>query len=276
MKRQFLLCLAITLASMSVWAQVQFADPYLTDETRPDAVSWLPEPPVAMSGEFYNDFYFYEWGKSQRETRGEQALWDESAGLYEVFSESMGIELSPELTPEIWTLASGATSDAMAAKKKTKSYYQRRRPFATFAEPSLKPEEDEVEATSASYPSGHAVAGWMFALTLCTVAPEHTGAIMDRAAEYALNRVICGHHWKSDIDAGLMLSVGIFTNVVATEAYQQQLVKAREEYQRLKEGTGIAPKRSTTADSPAYRLNGMPAVKDARGIIVTQGRVILR
>ena len=49
-----------------------------------------------MSGEFYNDFYFYEWGKSQRETRDEQALWDESAGLYEVFSESIGIKLSPE------------------------------------------------------------------------------------------------------------------------------------------------------------------------------------
>ena len=96
MKRRFLLYFAITLASMNVWAQVQYADPYLTAETRPDAVAWLPEPPLPMSGEFYNDFYFYEWGKSQRETRGEQALWDESAGLYEVFSESIGIKLSPE------------------------------------------------------------------------------------------------------------------------------------------------------------------------------------
>lgn len=277
MKRRFLLYFAITLASMNVLVQVQYADPYLTDETRPDAVAWLPEPPLPMSGEFYNDFYFYEWGKSQRETRGEQALWDESAGLYEVFSESMGIKLSPELTPEIWTLASGATSDAMAAKKKTKSYYQRRRPFATFAEPSLKPEEDEAEATSSSYPSGHAVAGWMFALALCTVAPEHTGDILERAGEYALNRVICGHHWMSDIDAGLMLSMGVFTNVVVTEAYQKQLVKARAEYQRIKEGMAVvAPERTVTSGVPAFHLNGMPAGKDSHGIIVTQGRTVLR
>lgn len=100
---------------------------------------------------------------------------------------------------------------------------------------------------------------------------------MERAGDYALNRVICGQHWKSDIDAGLMLSMGVFANVVVTEAYQQQLVKARAEYQRIKEGTSVeAPERTVTSGVPAFHLNGMPAGKDSHGVIVTQGRTVLR
>ena len=143
-KKFFLLCVS-TLASLCVWAQVQYADPYLSDDTRPNASLWLPEPPSQLSGEFYNDYFFYVWGKSQREERGEEAVWNSTASLNEVFSESMGIAISPELTPEIWKLASGATSDAMAEKKRVKNLYQRIRPFTTFGEPSLTPETDEED-----------------------------------------------------------------------------------------------------------------------------------
>lgn len=77
-----------------------------------------------VSGEFANDFYFYQWGKTQREgITGEQALWDESAELYQVFSDAMGITLSYSDTPEILLLAEASTSDAYAANKKAKNYY---------------------------------------------------------------------------------------------------------------------------------------------------------
>lgn len=275
-KKFFLLCVS-TLASLCVLAQVQYADPYLSDDARPNASLWLPEPPSQLSGEFYNDYYFYVWGKSQREARGEEAVWNSTASLNEVFSESMGIAISPELTPEIWKLASGATSDAMAEKKRVKNLYQRIRPFTTFGEPSLTPETDEEEAFSSCYPSGHSVAGWMFALALSTVAPERTAEILVCAREYALDRVICGHHWKSDIDVGMMLSMGVFSNVVVSEAYQQQLVKARAEYKRIKEGTGVeAPKAANTQDAPMFHLDGTPATDVSRGIIVTQGQTVLR
>ncbi len=46
---------------------------------------------------------------------------------------------------------------------------------------------------------------------------------MARAVEYALNRVICGHHWKSDTNATLLLVVGVFPVVASTEKFQQQL-----------------------------------------------------
>ena len=66
----------------------------------------------------------------------------------------------------------------------------------------------------------------MFGLVLCTVMPEKTSDILDRAQYYAYNRVICGHHWKSDTDASLMLAAALFANIVGTEAYQQ--IKAQQ------------------------------------------------
>jgi hypothetical protein len=100
----------------------------------------------------------------------------------------------------------------------------------------------------------------MYALTLATVAPDCTESLMERARIYAIHRVVCGHHWKSDIDASLMLTAGIFANVVATDAYQAQLKKAREEYQRIRkeQSSGIKERTvtPTTSETPIYDLQG--------------------
>ena len=158
-------------------------------------------------------------------------------------------------TPEIIRLCERAASDANKANSTVKDEYQRIRPFVTFEEPSLNPDNDASKGESYSYPSGHASRGYAFALALCTVAPEHTSDIMLRAQYYALNRVVCGHHWKSDIDASLLLASAMFANIVCTDEYQQQLVKAREEYKRVKEeqvsaGEGDAMRRKQLDKDP--------------------------
>lgn len=161
-------------------------------------------------------------------------------------------------------LAERATADVQKANTIIKNKYQRKRSFAQFNGPSLKPWTDDEEASTFSFPSGHSSRGWMFALVLSTVAPDHIEALLGRAAEYAHNRVICGHHWKTDIDASALLAAGIFAAVVSSDAYQQQLVKAREEYKRLiGEETDILSTR-TESESIAkiYRLDGTPATSN--------------
>ena len=61
MKKLFLMAMAIVTVS-SVWAQ--FPDGYLTNETRPDAIAWLPEPPKLTDADFTYDFYYYQWGRT--------------------------------------------------------------------------------------------------------------------------------------------------------------------------------------------------------------------
>ena len=270
----FVLVAAFAMATNG-WAQ--YPDPFLTDEERPDGTNWLPFPPSTTSGEFANDFYYYQWGKEQRDEEwvAEWALWDEGVDLSRVYSEVLDIHLSKEETPEILKLAEAATTDAHKANAKVKNYFKRKRPFATFNEPSLKPEEDEEEAKTYSYPSGHSSRGWMYALTLATVAPECTEELMARARIYAIHRVVCGHHWKSDIDASLMLTAGVFAKLVVTEAYQEQLKKAREEYQRIKAATKVNSPAASKVDNSAaiYDMQGrrLDAAPTTQGVYVQNG-----
>ena len=209
--------------------------PFLDAETRPDGALFLPPPPAMAEAAFLNDFHYYQWGKAQRDTpAGKQAASDEDAKRAAVFSEAFGMTLGESATPEILRLAERAVADAHLAYKPVKSHFGRLRPHVVFHEASLVPENDEKESKAFSYPSGHTIRGWVFAMALASVAPERTEALMARAHQYALGRVICGRHWKSDTDAALMLAAGVFSALVGDEDYPRQLAKAREEYRRLK------------------------------------------
>ncbi|MBR1547457.1 MAG: phosphatase PAP2 family protein [Prevotella sp.] len=275
MKRTSLLAIIAIAAVANVWGQ-SFPDPYLKDGL--SDYNFILPPPSLTSGEFAYDFYHYQHGREMREMENvsEQALSDESAHLYAVFNkEVIGIDLSYETTPEIIELCERAVSDAVKGNTTVKKIYQRIRPFATFNDASLKPETDEEEAKTFSYPSGHSSRGYMYALALCTVMPENTTPIMLRAENYAYNRVICGHHWKSDTDASLLLASGIFANIVCTDEYQAQLKLAREEYQKLKDGTVSVPQTKIVqhpATQKAYTTSGTPATDSSRGIIIKDGQ----
>ena len=240
MKQRLLRILVATLTlcgANQVWAQ--YPDPYFSDETRPNVLYFLYEPPVnsmPAEGEFYNDWWYYEWGKTQREYS--YAVWDMDAELMSeeemgVFNDVIGIELGTDSAPEIILLAQRAVTDAVRANKVAKNHFQRVRPFVFFGEPSISPDRDEHLGQTWSYPSGHTARGWMFALVLCAVAPERAEAIAVRANAFVMNRVICGHHWKSDVDAGKLLSSVLFAAISGTQEYQEQLQKARAEYVKI-------------------------------------------
>ena len=279
MKKIILTVVAAVMAISSVWGQ-KYPDGFLTDETRPKNYDFVKPYPELTSGAFAYDFYYYQWGREQRDYQdvSQQALWDESAELYQVFGvESiLGIDLSRDLTPEIILLCERAATDASTANTAVKNKYQRLRPFFTFKEESLKPWTDEEEGKTLSYPSGHSSRGYIFALALCTVAPDHTTEIMLRAQDYALNRVICGHHWKTDTDASLLLAATMFANVVCTEGYQAQLKKAIAEYKSIiGGGTRIdAPAAEAASRSAAiYDMNGRQLnAKPDNGIYIQDGQ----
>ena len=235
--RQWMVAVILILCGAFSHAQVvvTYPDPFLTDETRPDGIKFLPAPLEVTDPAFCNDFYFYQWGKQQRETAfGEQAKKDGPLELYEAFSPVFGMTISPALTPEIDNLAGGASSDAHRANKRVKNYYQRKRPFVQFAEPSLVPETEEEEAKDYSYPSGHATRGYVYAMTLALIEPDSANVLMKRAYDYALGRVVAGYHYKSDIDASAILAASIMGALAGNDAFRKQLEKARKEYERLK------------------------------------------
>jgi acid phosphatase (class A) len=50
-----------------------------------------------------------------------------------------------------------------------------------------------------------------------------------------MNRLICGRHYKSDIDASLVEATAVMSRLLSNEAFQAQLARARKEYALIKE-----------------------------------------
>lgn len=209
---------------------------FLEKSQLPNGMRFLAPPPALTSPEYMNDVYYYQWGKEQRDIPevAQQAAEDETAWTSAAFSPAVGFTIGPDTSPEIFLLCEGARKDANNANFAVKNHYKRRRPFVQFGEPSLVEKYDSVETNTFSFPSGHASRGWIYAFVLATVVPDSTDALMARAQEYAMNRVICGRHYKSDVDASLMMASATLCRLMANEKFQQQLVKARKEYARIR------------------------------------------
>lgn len=283
MRKIIIMAVTALMTAASGWAQEESEtkEMYLTDEVREAIMKHLPTPPSTTGGDFANDFYYYQWGKEQREIEEirQEALYEDEASIYEIYSKTMGFDIGKKKTPEIHKLAKTAANDAVDAAHKGQEYFKRTKPFIMFHEPSLKPEDHEETFNDKknSYPSGHSTRGWIVALVLSNLAPEYTTGLMDAAKQYAMLRVIMGRHWKSDIDAGALLSAVIFANVSATPEYQEQLKKARAEYEAIKGGTSAittkAEVNNTLVAAGTYDLLGRKVDEEnlKTGVYVKEG-----
>ena len=84
-------------------------------------------------------------------------------------------------------------------------------------------------ATNASYPSGHAMIGWAWALVLSELAPDRTNALLQSGREFAQSRVICGVHNASAIEAGRMNASIVVAALHGDATFRADLDAAREE-----------------------------------------------
>ena len=209
---------AILFASINVSAQtivpLDENAMYFTTDELPDATVWLPAPPDTLSTQFVYDVTQYMWGKTQREDpqRAQQAIDNvvvDVAEMAEQFSVPFGMEISKEKTPAIFHVL----------------YFQ---------EPTLIPEEEESLRNNGSYPSGHSIRGWAFALLLCEINPDAQDAILKLGYEWGQSRVIVGYHWQSDVDASRLLGSAVYARLHTNPQFLADMAAARKEFARLK------------------------------------------
>jgi hypothetical protein len=91
--------------------------------------------------------------------------------------------------------------------------------------------------------------------------------------------VIVGAHWQSDVDASRVAASSAYGALHGSPEFLEQMKKAQAEYRQL---TGqetsinnvIAPAPATS--NQAYRIDGIMATEDTRGIIIRNGKKVLR
>jgi len=201
----------------------------------PDSLALLPPPPAKKSMAFKRDQEAYKNGLALRNTsRGKQAVRDadlSDANIGKPFSEALGIEISPQNTPITYDLLKRLREDTVElAVNGAKNHYMRVRPFVYYKDTATcYPKDDAILRKNGSYPSGHATFGWATALVLVEIRPQREKELLKRGYEFGENRVICGAHWQSDIDAGFIMGAADFARLSADPAFITEVAAAKKE-----------------------------------------------
>ena len=83
-----------------------------------------------------------------------------------------------------------------------------------------------------SYPSGHAMSGYLEALTLASILPEKKDAIFARADDYAHDRLVCGVHYPSDVAAARPLAYALFALLADDPRFKAARAAAQAELRK--------------------------------------------
>lgn len=223
---------------------------YLERSQLPDSLALLPPPPAPGSAAETADVEAHRRGQVHKG----KARWD--MGLREAelkfpeaasaFSCALDLPITQEQTPHLYTLLRRTMADAGLASYKAKDNYQRQRPFARFNEDICAPKEAAHLSKDGAYPSGHAAFGWAWALVLTSLSPERGNTLLQRGRAFGENRVICGVHWQSDVDAGFLVGAATVARLQAHPVFLAQADLARGEIASARQ-QGLKSPRSDCA-----------------------------
>jgi acid phosphatase (class A) len=147
----------------------------------------------------------------------------------------LGAAFNPDALPITAELGVHVKNEQSVAGGALKTVFVRPRPYQT--DKTLHPVCALTEAPN-SYPSGHALTGYLEGLTLAEIVPEKRVDILARADDFAHNRLVCGVHYPSDIEASRRVAYVVFGYLMATPRFQRDLAAAKAET-RAKLGLAI-------------------------------------
>ena len=62
--------------------------------------------------------------------------------------------------------------------------------------------------------------------------PDRADAIIQRGYQFGQNRIQCGVHWQSDVDAGRLVGAAVVAQLHANADFNAQLAEARKAHRR--------------------------------------------
>lgn len=206
---------------------------YLPREALPNSLTLLPPPPEAGSAALALD---QEISRRSLELRGSPRwkLAGEDANLKfphaaGTFLCALHAPVAEQETPHLYLLLRRSLTDAALSTFAAKDHYARARPFMVNGEPSCTPDSEPDLRRNGSYPSGHAAAGWAWALILSELIPDQTDALLARGRAFGQSRIVCNAHWASDVLEGRSMGAATVARLHADAGFLADLAGAKSE-----------------------------------------------
>jgi acid phosphatase (class A) len=144
----------------------------------------------------------------------------------ERFFGALGLQEPQANLPLVARLADRVEDDVRIYVRAAKRRFLRLRPYKI--EPRLEPCLSNVRG-DLSYPSGHATYGYAIAYLLSEMVPERRGRLLARADEFARQRMVCGVHFPSDLEAGRKGAAWLVQRLLADPEYAAEAREAARE-----------------------------------------------
>jgi acid phosphatase (class A) len=189
----------LAIASATQWWLQRDRHTYLTGATA-DFVAIFAAPPErdspATRGELDE---LLELQKTRTATEVAAARADRKTEIQRFYG-ALGFPVGadPDM-PLLLALAVHVEDDTRQYVRAAKEKFRRLRPYEI--EERMQPCINHVRG-DLSYPSGHATFGYVMAYLLRDMVPERDAQLIARADKFARQRMVCGVHFRSDIEAG--------------------------------------------------------------------------
>lgn len=131
----------------------------------------------------------------------------------------------PDL-PLLRDLMARVEDDFRPYVRDAKEHFRRLRPYEI--ESRLDPCIAGVRG-DLSYPSGHSTFGYVMAYLLTDMIPERSSQLISRADEFARQRMVCGVHFRSDIEAGRAGAKWLAQRFRSSPIYREDAARAAAE-----------------------------------------------
>jgi acid phosphatase (class A) len=217
--------LAAVVLGGSLYAQAKDPVPF-TDAKEVNLLLLLPPPPAQDSAVTKAELdAVVAIQNSRTKAQSDRAVADDAENVWRFADVVNNPSFTKEKLPVFSAFFDRIVETEPAVVDPAKDLWKRPRPYMADSRvnPLLK------KKTSGAYPSGHSTIGTLMGITLSNMLPELRGAIMDRAAEFAWNRVIAGMHYASDIDAGKRTGTAIAAVIQTKPEFQKEFEAAKAE-----------------------------------------------
>jgi acid phosphatase (class A) len=229
----------LAIAAAVYWWLQHDRHTYLTGVTA-DFVAIFPAPPASDSPATRQELNeLLEMQRTRTPAEVAAARADRKTEIQRFYiALGFPVDANPDL-PLLRALAERVEDDSRPYVRAAKDKFRRLRPFEI--EPRMEPCIDHVRG-DLSYPSGHANFGYLMADLLREMVPERDRQLIARADEFARQRMVCGVHFASDIEAGREGASWLMTMLDASVEYRKDANAAMAELRAaLKLPTRVLP-----------------------------------
>jgi acid phosphatase (class A) len=222
-KRQLIagLVVGIAIAALAAWWPRQPAFTYLDGQTGPFVELFAPPSAPASAATRRELDELLELQLKRTPAQVEAARADRKTEMSRFYG-SLGLPETAEL-PRVEKLVNAAEDDVRLYVRAAKEHFRRLRPGEI--EPRIETCIGNVRQ-DLSYPSGHSAYGYATAYLLADLAPEKRDALLARADEFARQRMVCGVHFRSDIDAGREAALWLVAHMTESQRFADDFAAA--------------------------------------------------